>query len=248
MADSTKNDMPDTADNTHLQIHYDTMWNRAFGAVAYGDLDYDTHLTVGRDMRRGLTLIARPSQTLRARFETVLDRLAGSEPQQYRYPASDMHLTILSLFTATENPDLQLLRLPDYRAAVSAAMEGIEAFEIDFSGITLSLSAVLAKGFPVGTTLETLRERLRVQLRNRGLHASLDQRYRLITAHATLFRFVTPLQGAQDFAALLTSMRDEPLGTLRVDEVELVVNDWYMSSNSVELVKTIPLRTPSQML
>lgn len=248
MAESTNNDMPDTADNTHLQIHYNTMWDRAFGAVACGDLDYDTHLTVGRDLRRGLTLIARPSQALRARFDTVLDRLAGSEPQQYRYPASDMHMTILSLFTVTENPDSQLLRLADYHAAVSAALEGIEPFEIDFAGITLSRGAVLAQGFPSGPALETLRERLRVQLRNRGLHASLDQRYRLITAHATLFRFIAPLQGAQDFAALLTSMRNKPLGTMCVDEVELVINDWYMSSNSVERVETIPLRTPSQTL
>jgi len=248
MAENTNNDMSDTAANTHLQIHYDTMWDRAFGAIAYGDLDYDTHLTAGRDLRRGLTLIARPSQALRARFDAVLDRLAGSEPQQYRYPTSDMHMTILSLFTVTENPAPQLLRLADYRAAVSAALEGIEAVEIDFAGITLSRSAVLARGYPRRPALETLRERLRIQLRDRGLHASLDQRYRLITAHATLFRFVAPLQDAKGFAALLASVRDEPLGSMRVNEVELVINDWYMSSNSVERVTIIPLRTPSQTL
>lgn len=245
MAEDTKNDMTDTAADTHLQIHYDTMWNRAFGAIACGDIDCDTHLTAGQDVRRGLTLIARPSQALRARFDAVLDRLASSEPQQYRYPASDMHTTILSLFTVTENPAPQLLRLTDYRAAVSAALEGIEAIEINFDGITISRGAVLARGFPCGPALETLRERLRVQLHDRGLHASLDQRYRLVTAHTTLFRFVAPLQGAQSFAALLASVRDEPLGFMRVDEVELVINDWYMSTNSVEHLAIFRLRTPS---
>jgi len=244
-AANTNNDMTDTAANTHLQIHYDAMWDRAFSAAASGDIDCDSHLTAGRDSRRGLTLITRPSQALRVRFDAVLDRLAGSEPQQYCYPAADMHMTILSLFTVTENPAPQLLRLADYRAAVSAALEGTEAFDIDFAGITMSRGAVLAQGFPRGPALETLRERLRVQLRDRGLDASLDQRYRLITAHTTLFRFVAPLQGAQRFTALLASMRDEPLGCMRVDQVELVINDWYMSSNSMEPVATIPLRTPS---
>jgi 2'-5' RNA ligase len=248
MVENTKNNTSGTAANTHLQIHYDTMWDRASSAVACGDLDYDIQLTAGPDLRRGLTLIARPSQALRARFDAVLDRLVGSEPQQYRHPASDMHMTILSLFTVTENPAPQLIRLADYRAAVISALEGIEAFDIDFAGVTLSRSAVLAQGFPRGPTLETLRERLRAQLRDRGLHASLDQRYRLITAHSTLFRFVAPLQDAQGFAALLASMRDEPLGAMRVDEVELVTNDWYMSRNSVERVAVIPLRTSFQTL
>jgi 2'-5' RNA ligase len=238
--------MTDSAANIDLQIHYDAMWNRAFDAVAGGDIDCDSHLTAGRDPRRGLTLIARPGQALRARFDAVLDRFAGAEPQQYRYPAADLHMTILSLFTVTENPAPQLRRLADYRAAVGAALEGIEAFDIDFAGITMSRGAVLAQGFPRGPALETLRERLRFHLRDRGLGASLDQRYRLMTAHTTLFRFVAPLQGAQRFTELLASMRDEPLGCMRVDEVELVTNDWYMSSNSVERVAAIPLTRPSR--
>jgi hypothetical protein len=43
-------------------------------------------------------------------------------------------------------------------------------------------------------------------------------------------------------------VRDEPLGSMRVDEVELVINDWYMSINSVDQLAIIPLRTPSHTL
>jgi 2'-5' RNA ligase len=240
--------MTDATSNTHLQIHYDIMWDRAFSAVACGDLDYDNNITAGTDLRRGVTLIACPNEALRARFDAVLDLLAGSEPNQYRYPVSDMHVTILSLFTVTENSAQQLHRLADYRTAVSAALEGIKAFKIDFAGISLSRSAVLAQDFPRGPALKTLRERLRVQLRDRGLNASLDQRYRFVTAHTTLFRFAAPLQDANGFAALLVSLRDEPLGSMRVDEVELVINDWYMSTNLVEQLAIIPLRTPSHTL
>ncbi len=237
--------MMNNSSSTQLQIHYDAMWDRAFSAAVRGDIDFDTHLTAGRDPRRGLTLIARPSQALRARFDSLLDRLADFEPHQYRYPVADMHVTILSLFTVTENPAPQLLRLTDYCASVRAALDGIEAFEIDFNGITMSRSAVVAQGFPRGPALETFRDRLRAQLYDKSLGASLDQRYRLVTAHITLFRFAAPLQGTQRFMALLDSLRDEPLGGMRVNEVELVINDWYMSSNSVERVAIMPLRTPA---
>lgn len=237
--------MHHTADHAQLQIHYDAMWERSFDAVASGDIDCDTHLAAGRDLRRGLTLIARPGPALQARFNAVADRLAGAEPHQYRYPATDMHMTVLSLLTVAEDAAAQLFRLADYRGAVHDALKGMAAVDIDFAGMTISRSAVLAKGYPRGPALELLRDRLRTALRDRGLHASLDQRYRLVTAHTTLFRFVAPLQNAERFASLLATMRDEPLGAMCVDAVELVVNDWYMSSNVVERVEIIPVGSAS---
>ena len=141
------------AARSKLDIHYDAMWNSAFAAVAGGAIDHDPHPAAGPDRRRGLTLIARPSTTLCARFAVMLDRLTNAEPQQYRYPVADMHVTILPLFTASDNPAGELARLDDYRAAASAALEGVEAFDIDFDGITLSRSAVMARGFPRGPAL-----------------------------------------------------------------------------------------------
>jgi hypothetical protein len=163
--------MTDAAANSQLQVHYATMWDSAFGAVAQGDIDCDTRLAAGRDLRRGLTLIARPGPSLQARFEFLLDRLALCEPQQYRYPVTDMHVTILPLFTAIENPVSELAQLNDYIDSVRAALDGIEACDIKFHGITMSRSAVLAQGFPCGPALEMLRERLRTQLRD---HSAFD--------------------------------------------------------------------------
>lgn len=229
--------------NFSLAGHYDAMWARAFPALASGTVDCDPSLAAGPDRRRGLTLIARPSQALCASFDALLDQLTAAEPRQYRYPAPDMHVTVLSLFTAVEDPSQQLARLDEYRAVVRQAMEGIAPFDIAFDGLTLSQGAVMARGFPHGPGLDMLRERLRAGLRQQGLAASVDERYRLVTAHATLLRFATPLRQPAQFGALLTALRDQPLGCMRVEEVELVINDWYMSNGTLERVEIRSLKT-----
>ena len=224
-----------------LQAHYDSIWERSADAIRAGHIDCDARLALGPDPRRGLTVIARPHAPLAARFERLLDQLGEIEPHQYRHPLADMHVTILSLFTVCEDYHGQLAKCEDYRAAVREAVPGVPAFEIEFRGITASRGAVLAQGFPVDATLDALRERLRAQLRARGLDASLDQRYKLVTAHSTLLRFVRPPGDPARLADALAALRDAPLGTMRVDHVELALNDWYMSSGSLRNIETFEL-------
>jgi 2'-5' RNA ligase len=226
---------------TDLRRHYDAMWDRAWPAVSRGDVECDPHLAGGLDPRRGMTLIARPDATLATRLTDVQHRLADADPRQYRQPRADLHMTVLSLSTVTADHAPHLARRAEYAAAVRTAIEGLPAFDIDFEGITISHGAVLATGFPRDDTLETLRARLREALRARGLDGMLDQRYRLVTAHSTLLRFVAPPGDPARLAAVLAEVRDEPLGTLRVESLQLVVNDWFMSSAAVESIETYAL-------
>ena len=223
---------------TDLRRHYDAMWDRAWPAVSRGDVECDPHLAGGLDPRRGMTLIARPGAALAARFADVQYQLAEADRRQYRQPCADLHMTVLSLFTVSEDYAPHLARRAEYAAAVRAAIEGLPAFDVDFAGITISRGAVLATGFPRDATLETLRARLRDALRARGLDGMLDQRYRLVTAHSTLLRFVAPPADPARLAAALAGLRNVPLGTLRVESLQLVVNDWFMSSAAVDLIET----------
>ena len=226
---------------TPARQRYDAMWTEAAPAIRAGRVDCDARLLQGPDPRRGLTLVARPGPALAAGFAAALDRLGAIEPDQYRHPAPDLHLTVLSLFTVTDDYAPQLARLDDYRAAVRAAVAGVPPLEVAFDGLTASRGAVLAQGEPRGPALDMLRERLRDALRARGLDGTLDQRYRLVTAHATLLRFVRPLAAPEAFADALAAMRSLPLGVLRTDELELVVNDWYMTGASLRRVERIKL-------
>jgi 2'-5' RNA ligase len=224
-----------------LQAHYDAIWERSLDAIRASSIDIDPRLGNKPDPRRGLTVIARPDAVLASRFEGLLDRLCEIEPGQYRHPLADMHVTILSLFTVCEDYHGQLARCDDYRAAVRAAVESAPSFEIEFRGITASRGAVLAQGFPRDGAIDALRERLRTQLRARGLDASLDQRYKLVTAHATLLRFMRPLAQPARFAEALAGLRDAPLGSMRVRSVELALNDWYMSNGTLRQIETFGL-------
>jgi 2'-5' RNA ligase len=145
------------------------------------------------DRRRGLTLLARPGEDLARRLEDFGEELRAKEPEQYFQPASDLHLTVLSLFGATADHAPYLARLDAYREAADEALRGVPPFNLEIEGVTLSRGAVLAQGFPRDGTLERVRERLRAALAVRGLAGGLDQRYRLTTAHLTLVRFATPL-------------------------------------------------------
>jgi 2'-5' RNA ligase len=232
---------PSTPLTADLRRHYDAMWDRAWPAVTEGHVECDPHLAGGHDPRRGMTLVARPDAALAARFARVQDRLADADPRQYRQPRADLHMTVLSLFTVSADYAPHLARRAAYAAAVRAALDGLPAFDVDFDGITISRGAVLATGFPRDATLETLRARLREALRARGLDGMLDQRYRLVTAHATLLRFVAPPADPARLAAALAELRGEPLGTLRVDSLQLVVNDWFMSSAAVKSIESYAL-------
>lgn len=224
-----------------LQARYDAIRDGALPALRANDLELDRRLLQGPDPRRGLTVIARPDAALAARFSRLLDGLAALAPGQYRHPAPDMHVTMLSLFTVRDDFHAELQRVDAYRDAVRGAVAGLPAFEIAFRGVAASRGAVLAQGYPCDTTLETLRERLRAALRARALDASLDGRYRLVTAHATLLRFVRPLAQPGRFADATEALREAPLGTMRVERVALVQNDWYMSSASLRTIETYEL-------
>ena len=242
MNDSLLPFTPDQPDRPDLRAHYDAMWTGAWPHVAAGVVDLETHLTGGRDPGRGLTVIARPGPALAARCAAVQDRIvAAGGPAQIPQAQADLHLTVLSLFSVTEEFAPHLAYLDAYAAGTRAAVAGLPAFDVDFTGITISRGAVVACGFPRDDTLAVLRSRLRDALRARGLGASLDERYRLVTAHMTLLRFAAPPRDPARLAAALAELRDAPLGTMRVDAVELVVNDWYMSSEALEVVERLAL-------
>ncbi|HEX5690048.1 MAG TPA: 2'-5' RNA ligase family protein [Roseiflexaceae bacterium] len=226
-----------------LYQQYEALWQAALPRVRQGDIDVDQRLArKERDQRRGLTVIARLAPDIVARIGELLQALAVVEPRQYYYPQADLHLTVLSLFTATEQYQSHLDRLDDYRDAVASALRSTPSFAVDMVGITVAPGAVLLQGFPTDGTLNKARDRLREALIGRGLDTSLDQRYRLVTAHSTLVRFAAPLAAPEQFADALTAYRYTSFGRSVIASLDLVLNDWYMSSDTLTQIAAFQLQ------
>jgi 2'-5' RNA ligase len=169
-----------------------------------------------------------------------LRELRRLEPDQYYYSPSEFHLTILSLFTATEKFLPFFAQKERYIAAVDSAFQIALPVRIFFEGITASSSAVMIQGFFETQMLNRLRDRLRRQLGVRGLGKGIDQRYRLQTAHMTVVRFCAPLRHPAEFAQALEQARRRAFGAMTVRRLFLVQNDWYMSRRITSTLKRYP--------
>ncbi len=218
-----------------LRTHYDGFWQAAWPALAAGAIEIDSHLSGAQpDGRRGLTLILRPPTVVADALVTFLAEAAQIEPGQYIYPVADLHITVISLFTATVQYQPHYERLATYRAATDAALRDTPPVQMAFRGITAVHGAVMIQGFPADDGLNQLRDRLRQQLHAAGLGDNLDQRYRIRAAHLTAVHFTLPLRDAAVFCAFLDRARD--FGTATITAADLVANDWYMSTAHTRLL------------
>lgn len=224
-----------------LPAHYDALHQAALPRLARGEAELDTLLDSALDTRRGLTVLARPPAPITAAIEALLADFRRSEPAQYYYPASDVHLTILAIISAHAGFSLAAIEPAAYVEAVREALLGLPPFAVRYAGCAAVPGGVLVQGFPLDEGLQNLREALRTHFRNAGLAHSIDQRYRLQTAHSTVIRFRRPLASPAQLVATLARYRQHFIGTFEVEAIELVFNDWYQRARHTQRLATYAL-------
>jgi 2'-5' RNA ligase len=221
-----------------LQKRYDQLWSAAIERLSAGRPELDPVLTARLpDQRRGLTVIGRPSPAVRQRVGAFLKELRALEPEQHYYTPLEFHLTVLSLFTATVQPESFLAQTRRYLAAVDSAVQTVGPLRIEFAGVTVSPGSVMVQGFFENSALNELRDSLRHELQRHGLGEGVDGRYRLETAHMTVVRFRTPLRDSKRLVAALQQARQRPFGTSNIASLSLVQNDWYMTHRVLQTLK-----------
>ncbi|WP_200979624.1 2'-5' RNA ligase family protein [Echinicola sp. 20G] len=219
-----------------LKKHYDQLFENSLIKVKTDQYEIDKQIQSPADSRRGITLLARPSLETKGQVQNFLDILKGLEPNQYYYPDSDLHMTVLSIISCYVGFELKKIHVPDYIELVQNSLKGVQPFRVEFKGATFSPAGVLVKGYPENNTLQQLRNQLRDNFKGADLEQSLDKRYAIQTAHSTIMRFSSPLQHKEQLIAMVEQYKDHDFGSFTVDSLELVYNDWYQRDSKVKLL------------
>jgi len=225
----------------NLTNHYNELWNRSLQKFKKSEFEYDPFINSINDNRYGITLLARPTEKVKQNIANILDELKAAEPNQYYYPGSDLHLTILSIISCRAGFSLNEINPSEYQEIVQSAVDSASPFTINFQGFTASPSSILIQGLPDHHQLSGLRNELREKFKTSGLMHSMDKRYHLKTAHMTAIRFKEPLKNAEAFIQKVSKCRQLDFGSSRITKVELVKTNWYHQQDKVKTLAVFPL-------
>ncbi len=217
-----------------LKEHYLQLYKTSIPQISSGKYDVDPWIKADSDERFGLSLIIRPSTQVKEEIQKFLSKLKKEEPNQYYYPSSDIHITLLSIISCHEGFDIDQIKVPQYISLIEEALVNLKSFKIRFEGITASTSCIMIQGFMENNEVNSIRDHLRKAFKTGQLPQSIDLRYTRRTAHATVFRFSETLKNKNTLLTLIEKYRNHDFGAFEVNTIELVVNDWYQRASRVQ--------------
>ncbi|GGG95381.1 2'-5' RNA ligase family protein [Pedobacter zeae] len=224
----------------NLAEHYNKLYKDAITKITLGEYETDPLINDETDRRFGITLVIRPDLATKTQIQQFLAEVKATEPDQYYYQNADIHITLMSIISCYEGFDLKNIQVQDYVSLIREVLNRHQGFKIQFRGLTASPSCILIQGF-LTDTLNEIRDDLRKTFKNSGLKQSIDKRYAIQTAHATVVRFNNPLQNPDALVSLMEKYRNFDFGTFDVKQVELVYNDWYQREKFVKKLHTFSL-------
>lgn len=211
----------------NLKSHYKKLYSESISKIASNDYEIDNLIDSNKDNRFGITLLIRPSIEIKERIQEFIQRIKKIEPNQYYYPNSDIHITVMSIISCYEGFDIKMIDLGKYIELTEKCLLEKKDINITFRGITASPSGIMVQGFMDNNALNNIRDRLRKEFKSSNLEQSLDKRYSIQTAHSTIIRFRAELSQKRELIKVLNENINYHFGTFKVNKFELVYNDWY---------------------
>ncbi|KFF05454.1 2'-5' RNA ligase family protein [Flavobacterium reichenbachii] len=220
----------------NLNEHYKELYKKSSEAILSKNYVLDQQINDASDSRFGITLLIRPSEKIKSEINLLLNELKEVDSDQYFYPDSDIHITVLSIISCHEGFDLNQISPHDYIEIICKSLVDIDKIKIAFRGVTASSSAVMIQGFPLDDSIDILRNKLRENFQNTNLKQSIDSRYTISTAHSTIMRFKENLKDPEKLIAVTEKFRDYDFGEFTVENLELVYNDWYQRAENTKVL------------
>jgi hypothetical protein len=160
------------------------------GAQIDPDLLQELSIT-GSDQRYGVNVVVRPPDGVVSCIQAVQEQLRICEPEQYYYPAEDLHLTLLELCSRRTLDEADTLAatvlqvLPKQVQAAPHARVAASLLGYDQHGCALNF-------LPCDDGLQRLRQHLVRQFSAQGVEVA--PRYPAQSVHVTVMRYLRPLQ------------------------------------------------------
>jgi len=224
-----------------LAEHYNKLYNDSIAKIANGEYEIDHLIDSETDKRFGITLVIRPDLATNNNIQQFLAEAKAIEPDQYYYQNADIHITLMSIISCYGDFDLKDINVQDYIQLIQQVLAKHKSFKIQFKGLTASPSCILIQGFLITDTLTKIRDDLRAGFKNSDLQQSIDKRYAIQTAHATVIRFRSELKNKEALIDLVEKYRTFDFGSFEVKQVELVYNDWYQREKFVKKLHVFEL-------
>lgn len=220
----------------NLKEHYNKLYKESINNISLGKYEIDNLIDSTSDKRFGITLLIRPSNEVKDEIQKFLYELKKVEPNQYYYPNSDIHITIMSIISCYEDFDIEKIDLTKYTELIKKCLPLNKNIKIQFKGLTASNSCIMLQGFMNNNIINDIRNKLRIEFKNSELEQSLDKRYSIQTAHSTIVRLRRKFNQKDKFLKIIDKYVDYNFGTFGIEKIELVYNDWYQRN---ELVKNL---------
>jgi 2'-5' RNA ligase len=221
---------------------YEQLWGEAMTAFELGQPRVDLHLLdKTNDRRRGVSLNFQLPAPVQASIKQLLDQLARDFPGQYFYQPEELHVTIVTLISATESWQREFGDVDAFQSILREVLSHHHPFKVEFRGVTAATNAVMIQGFPIGDTLEKIRSELRHTFVERGFPNRLDRRYPNSAAHVTGIRFRNTDSDWKRLATLLKVHRQTYFGEMQVETLQLTLADWYLSTDTTRVLEEFHL-------
>ena len=216
----------------NLDDFYEQLWSKALASFEKQEFELDPLIDNKSDFRRGLTLLIRPDQKTKKNISIFLNELKDVDPNQYYYPPSDFHITVMSIISCYQGFNLDMVSIDKYLKIIEKSIKNILNEKIVFKGITASGSCMMLKGFPETGALNQLRDNLRQKFGASDLMNSIDSRYKINAAHLTVMRFKNNPKNLTRLLKSLEKYRDVNFGEFEVKKFDFVFNDWYLKKEN----------------
>ena len=185
------------------------------------------------DQRYGVNLVVHPPLTVLQQIRAIQQHLRTHEPQQYYYPSTDLHLTMMEILAARPLQNITSVAT-QVKEHLDQLLQDLPTPQLDTPLFVFDQYGCALNFLPSDSRLQTLRRCLNERLTHMGI--SLTSRYPPQSAHLTLMRYVSPLQTESE--TWIRTLKSVPLQAhLRwmIDTMTLTWGaNWYCMRQSVQ--------------